>query len=54
MLYIWAESTPGRMCSKWLRLGVTAMPPLTSEPPPTPRPWYTLIPENFSASRMPM
>ncbi len=41
--YISAASTRGRTSSKYERFGTTAIPPLTSEPPPTPRPTYTDI-----------
>ena len=37
--YIALASIDGSTCSKYERWGVTAIPPLTREPPPTPRPW---------------
>ena len=39
--YISAASTAGNCSAKYDWSGVTAMPPLTREPPPTPRPTKT-------------
>ncbi len=53
VVYIWSALTEGRISSKYERFGVTAMPPFTSDPPPTPRPWYTRVAANCSESRTP-
>ncbi len=53
VLYISSASTWGSTSSKYERRGVTAMPPLTSEPPPTPRPTYTDIWSKLTRSSTP-
>lgn len=51
--YISPASTVGNCSLKYDRSGVTAMPPLTREPPPTPRPTYTDMWSKCTRSRTP-
>lgn len=53
MPYISSALTWGSTSEKYERRGVGAMPPLTSEPPPTPRPTYTDMSPKFTRSSTP-